>query len=53
MLMMVRTDGANFVNPSVYFRPMAQPISSKPATNSMVHAMANTSTTGPSLRICE
>jgi hypothetical protein len=29
----VNTDGTSLVHPSVYFRPIAHPISNKPATN--------------------
>ena len=35
----VSTDGTSRVNPSVYLRPIAQPISSRPATNSTNQAM--------------
>lgn len=35
----VSTDGTSRVNPSVYFRPTAQPTSIKPATNRMYQAM--------------
>ncbi|SHG48983.1 hypothetical protein SAMN05443144_13019 [Fodinibius roseus] len=35
----VKTDGQNFVNPSVYFKPTAQPISNNPATNKYIQDM--------------
>ena len=35
----VSTDGTSRVKPSVYLRPIAQPISISPATNSMIQAM--------------
>ena len=37
----VSTEGTSRVNPSVYLRPIAQPISINPATNSMNQAMTN------------
>src|SRR5438874_4475230 len=37
----VSTDGTSRVNPSVYLRPIAQPISIIPATNRIVQAMTN------------
>src|SRR3712207_2954138 len=42
MLTRVSTDGTRRVKPSVYFSPIAQPISNKPARARYVHAM-----TGP------
>src|SRR4051812_4545560 len=37
----VSTDGTSRVKPSVYLRPMAQPISMRPAANSTAQAMTN------------
>src|ERR1700752_3133048 len=37
----VRMDGSSREKPSVYLRPMAQPISISPATNRIAHAMTN------------
>lgn len=39
MEMPVKRDGQNFVNPSVYFKPTAQPISNKPAMNKYIQDM--------------
>ena len=35
----VRAVGRGFLNPSVYLRPIAQPISNKPAIASVIHAL--------------
>src|SRR3954447_3286163 len=37
----VSTDGSGREKPSVYLRPMAQPISIRPATNRIAHAMTD------------
>src|SRR5689334_18447864 len=37
----VSTDGTSREKPSVYLRPIAQPISSRPAANSTAHAMTD------------
>jgi hypothetical protein len=37
--MMVATVGQNFVNPSVYLRPSAQPASRSPAKNRVIQAV--------------
>src|SRR6476469_7876823 len=39
MLRPVRSVGSGRVKPAVYFRPMAQPTSSRPATTRMIHAI--------------
>ncbi|MCG7980799.1 MAG: hypothetical protein N0E58_22075, partial [Candidatus Thiodiazotropha endolucinida] len=35
----VSSEGTGFVNPSVYFRPIAHPHSNNPATNRYIHAI--------------
>src|SRR5690349_8640497 len=48
--MTVPTVGHSFVNPSVYFRPMAQPISNRPARVRMSQGMVSPSRRAPLLR---
>jgi hypothetical protein len=37
----VHTVGHRRVNPSVYFNPIAHPVSNSPARNKMTHAIGN------------